>query len=117
MHTDIIEREYRKYKEKYLKYKSKYIQSAKTAGRIKLNFKTKKNDRDSLEYILNTHLSIGSCDVEKIVQNIDQTEKDDLTKLLKNQNLLKLISRITGCYNDKIMELNFDDYSDEEFLN
>ena len=119
VHTDLLEAEYRKYKEKYYKYKSKYTQIKNYIKQNEIELKSSSKNLDHLGLMLKGYCDFSFQDSNEVSNQFQQEEKNVLVDLFSHcntnsySNLIKNLC--CSIYNVKQRpDIEFSDASEDE---
>lgn len=114
-HTDLIESEYRKFKEKYLLYKTRYIKMTNSVKRANFGFKSTTGKIDPLVLYLEQNCNINSSDAYELSLKFDSNQKNRLVQEMKSSSLInKLLLNINALNKEKLNEIHYSDISENE---
>lgn len=119
LYTDLIDKEYRKYKEKYFKYKSKFINLVNEIKRKDFFLHSNLSNIDPFILTLKGYCDISIEDAGTILSNFNNEEKDVIIDLFRHcesnsySDLIRKLVEITYIVSQRKFEnMSFSDYSD-----
>lgn len=121
LYTDLIDKEYRKYKEKYFKYKSKFINLVNEIKRKDFFLHSNLSNLDPFILTLKGYCDISIEDAGIILSNFNNEEKNVIIDLFCHcesnsySDLIRKLVEITYIVSQRKFEnMSFSDYSDAD---